>query len=243
MAADLTMTGITASRQQPKAPAGLGLDSERARYGMVRRLEQLGIRDPQVLDAMAAVQRHHFIEPALASRAYEDVALPIGYAQTISKPSIVSRMLEIALQPLPASERQGARALEVGTGCGYQAAVMSHLIGEVVSIVRVRALHIQAQENLAASEPGPGRVRLEFGDGHLGLINSAPFHAIVVAAAFDAEIPEALLHHLRIGGRLIAPVSRQGCQRLYVVDRSSQADWHLCELDTVRFVPMRDGTG
>lgn len=221
-------------------PSGLGLDSERARYRMVERLEHNGIRDQNVLDAMAAVPRHLFIEPALASRAYEDVALPIGHAQTISKPSIVARMLELALYPIAAADRSSARALEIGTGCGYQAAVMCQLFGQVVSIERLQALHRLARANLANIPTS--RLRLEFGDGHLGLTNSAPFHAIVVAAALDREIPEALLHHLRIGGRLITPVSRNGSQRLYLVERSSQSDWHLSELDAVRFVPMKDGT-
>ena len=196
-------------------PAGLGLDSERARLHMVERLSRRGISDPQVLAAMAAVPRQQFVEQGLASRAYEDVALPIGHQQTISKPSIVARMIELAVAPLPLSDRGSARVLEIGTGCGYQAAVLAHVFGDVVSVERLAALHQLAQTNLAGV-PLPIRIRLEFGDGHLGLANSAPFHAVVLAAALDNEIPEALLHHIRIGGRLVAPVSRSNGQRLVV---------------------------
>lgn len=223
------------------SPVGLGLDSERARLHMVDRLARRGITDAQVLAAMAAVPRQQFVEQGLASRAYEDVALPIGYQQTISKPSIVARMIELAAAPLPISDRQSARVLEIGTGCGYQAAVLAHVFGDVVSVERLAALHELARGNLAGL-PLPTRVRLEFGDGHLGLANSAPFHAVVLAAALDNDIPEALLHHIRIGGRLVAPVSKSNGQRLVVVDRSSPADWQLSELDAVRFVPMKGGT-
>jgi protein-L-isoaspartate(D-aspartate) O-methyltransferase len=230
---------MSATRAAP--PAGLGLDSERARYRMTERLMQGGIRDADVLDAMAAVPRHLFVEQGLASRAYEDVALPIGYEQTISKPSIVSHMLETVLQPIPVGDRRSARVLEIGTGCGYQTAILAHLFGDVVTVERIRSLHDLAERNLADLAL-PGRLRRIFGDGTLGLVNSAPFHAIVLAAALDSEVPEALLHHIRIGGRLIAPVSQNGRQRLHVVDRCSQSDWQLVELDAVRFVPMMGGT-
>lgn len=222
-------------------PAGLGLDSERARYRMVERLMHNGIRDTDVLDAMAAVPRHQFVEQGLASRAYEDVALPIGYQQTISKPSVVSHMLETVLQPIPVQDRRAARVLEIGTGCGYQTAVLAHLFGDVVTVERIRSLHDLAERNLSELTL-PGRLRRIFGDGMLGLVNSAPFHAIVLAAALPDEVPDALLHHIRIGGRLIAPVSQNGCQRLHVVDRCSQSDWRLARLDAVRFVPMMGGT-
>lgn len=223
------------------APAGLGLTSERARWAMAERVARAGIVDEDVLRAMATVPRQQFVEQGLASRAYEDVALPIGYQQTISKPSIVARMIALAAAPVLPPDRPHARVLEIGTGCGYQAAVLSHVFGEVVSVERLAALHDLARANLATVAL-PGRVRLEFGDGHLGLANSAPFHAVVLAAALDGNIPEALLHHIRIGGRLVAPVSGRAGQRLVVVDRSSQSDWHLTELDAVRFVPMKGGT-
>lgn len=226
-------------RRNSITPAGLGLDSDSARWSMAEGLEARGIKDPAVLDAMATIPRHLFVDPAIASRAYEDVALPIGLEQTISKPGIVSRMIELAALPIPFNERRAARVLEIGSGCGYQAAVLGHVFGQVVSIERLGALHHLAKRNL--KQIGNRNVRLVLGDGHLGLANSPPFHAIVVAAAIDGEIPEVLLHLIRVGGRLIAPVSQQGCQRLCLVERLSFTDWRLSELDAVRFVPMLGG--
>ncbi len=221
-------------------PAGLGLDSDSARWSMAETLEKRGIKDPSVLDAMATIPRHLFVDPAIASRAYEDVALPIGLEQTISKPSIVARMVELAALPVPFNERRAARVLEIGSGCGYQAAILGQVFGEVVSIERLRPLYQLARTNL--NKIRSRNVRLVFGDGHLGLVNSPPFHAIVVAAAIDGEIPEVLLHLIRVGGRLVAPVSHHGRQRLCLVERFSFTDWHLSELDAVRFVPMLGGT-
>ncbi len=221
-------------------PIGLGLDSRRARWAMADALHAGGIRDQQVLETMAEIPRHLFVEAALVSRAYQDVSLPIGHGQTISKPSIVARMIELAAAHLPMGDRQHARVLEIGSGCGYQTAVLARIFGEVVSIERLRALHHQARRNLQRC--AARRVRLVFGDGHSGLENSAPFHAIVIAAALDGEIPETLLHLIRVGGRLVAPVSQRRGQRLVLVERTSVADWQLSELDAVRFVPMLTGT-
>lgn len=207
---------------------------------MAEALEARGIKDPAVLDAMAHVPRHLFVDPAIASRAYEDVALPIGLEQTISKPSIVARMIELAARPIPLAERRGARVLEIGSGCGYQAAVLARVFGQVVSVERLKALHHKAASNLRRA--GVENVRLIHSDGHLGLKNSPPFHAIILAAALDGEIPDVLLHLIRIGGRLVAPVSRDQSQRLCLVERLSFTDWHLTELDAVRFVPMVGGT-
>ncbi len=237
------MSAVMRSEESARSrylPAGLGLDSESARWKMAEALERRGIRDASVLDAMATIARHLFVDPALASRAYQDEALPIGLEQTISKPSIVSRMIELAAQPIPFNERRHARVLEIGSGCGYQAAVLGHVFGSVVSIERLQPLHDLARRNLRRI--GNRNVRLVYGDGHLGLANSPPFHAIVIAAALDGEIPEVLLHQIRIGGRLVAPVSQAGCQRLHLVERLSFTDWHLSELDAVRFVPMVGGT-
>ncbi|MGH1361046.1 MAG: protein-L-isoaspartate(D-aspartate) O-methyltransferase [Burkholderiaceae bacterium] len=239
------MSAVLAHENMPRrplstSPVGLGLDSDSARWSMAETLERRGIKDPSVLDAMATVPRHLFVDPAIASRAYEDVALPIGLEQTISKPSIVARMVEIAARPVPFAERRAARVLEIGSGCGYQAAILAQVFGEVVSVERLRPLHQLAKSNLKLV---PSKnIRLVFGDGHLGLVNSPPFHAIVVAAAIDGEIPEVLLHLIRVGGRLIAPVSQHGRQRLCLVERFSFTDWHLSELDAVRFVPMLGGT-
>ncbi|MEZ5661072.1 MAG: protein-L-isoaspartate O-methyltransferase [Burkholderiaceae bacterium] len=218
---------------------GAGPESPVACRLMIERLIADGIRDPQVLAAMAAVPRHAFIEPALRGRAYQDVALPIGHGQTISKPSIVARMIELIAAPIAPDDRRAARVLEIGTGCGYQAAVLAEVFGEVVSIERIEALHLLAADHL--HESSARRIRLVHGDGHLGLPGSAPFHAIVLAAALDGEIPEPLLHLLRPGARLSAPMSVAGGQRLVIVDRVGLSDWHLAELDTVRFVPMLGG--
>lgn len=221
------------------APSGLGLASDSARARMVLDLRKAGVRDPDVLAAMQAVPRHLFVEPALASRAYEDVALPIGHGQTISRPSTVARMLEIVLARLSREQRARARALEVGTGCGYQAALMAALVGEVISIERVRGLHDAARSNLR-----PLRVpnlRLMFGDGRLGAPSSAPFDAVVVAAAGD-EIPDALLEQMAPGARLLAPVGDGVRQALHLVERSGDRTWELTVLDEARFVPLRSGT-
>ncbi|HRO59553.1 MAG TPA: protein-L-isoaspartate(D-aspartate) O-methyltransferase, partial [Burkholderiaceae bacterium] len=223
----------------PLPPSGLGLDSERARARMVEALVQGGLRDPQVLDAMLRVPRHQFVEAALASRAYEDVALPIGHGQTISKPSTVARMIELATAHLPATQRRATQALEVGTGCGYQAAVMARVFGQVISIERVRGLHEQARGNLRSLRLT--NLRLAFGDGHQGVAQGAPYDAILVAAAGDT-VPEALLEQMRVGARLVAPIADGARQSLHLVERVAADEWQSTILDAVRFVPMRTGT-
>ncbi len=222
----------------PRRPGGLGLASDRARATMVEALRRGGVRDPQVLEAMGQVPRHAFIDAALASRAYEDVALPIGHGQTISRPSTVARMIELLVQSMTAAQRAQASVLEVGTGCGYQAAVLARVFGQVVSVERVRGLHEQARNNLRALRLS--NLRLVFGDGHLGVAQAAPFDAIVMAAAGEA-IPDPLLEQMRVGGRLIAPVGgiRQALHRVERVDREH---WQVTVLDAVRFVPLRTGT-
>lgn len=222
-------------------PSGLGLASDRARQRMVDGLRAVGVRDAGVLHALAEVPRHQFVEAALASRAYEDVALPIGHGQTISKPSTVARMLELAGAQLGSSERRQARVLEVGTGCGYQAAVMAKVFGEVISIERLKALHELARANLRPMRQP--NLRLVFGDGRLGVAQAAPFDAIVLAAAGES-IADELLLQMKVGGRLIAPIASatgQG-QSLHLVERAGEDDWHLTVLDAVRFVPLRAGT-
>jgi protein-L-isoaspartate(D-aspartate) O-methyltransferase len=224
----------------PERPSGIGLASDRARESMVEALSLAGVRDAQVLQAMLQVARHQFVEAALASRAYEDVALPIGHGQTISKPSTVARMIELVASHLPGLRRDTACALEVGTGCGYQAAVMARVFGQVVSIERVRGLHEQARANLRSMRLT--NLRLAFGDGHLGVAQGAPYDAIIVAAAGDS-VPQALLEQMRIGGRLIAPVlASAGRQALHLIERVSGEHWQSTVLDAVRFVPMRSGT-
>ncbi len=233
------LSGLAPTAQPPAMHPRAEVGSHAARRHMIERLVGQGVRDEQVLEAMYGVAREEFIEPAFRGRAYQDVALPIGHEQTISKPSIVARMVELAAAPVPFPERAAARVLEIGTGCGYQAAVLSRVFGEVVSLERIGALHRFAQARLA--DVSGRRVRLVHGDGHLGLPGSAPFHAIVLAAALDGDIPEPLLHLLRPGARLVAPLQVGDSQRLICVDRTSLSDWQLCELDTVRFVPMLGG--
>jgi protein-L-isoaspartate(D-aspartate) O-methyltransferase len=220
-------------------PRGTGLTSDRARVAMIDGLRDGGIRDAQVLNAMTIVDRHRFVEPGLASRAYEDMSLPIGEGQTISRPFTVARMIELVAEVYTPAERRSARVLEVGTGCGYQAAVLAQVFGEVISIERIRLLHELARANLRhLRQPN---LRLVLGDGHLGSPEGAPFQAIVVAAA-GASIPDALLLQTALGGRLIAPIqSANGQQSLHFVERALPAEWRLSVLDSVHFVPMRAG--
>lgn len=214
--------------------SGIGMTSARTRERLIQRLMEQGIRDPRVLDRIRNVPRHQFVDEALASRAYEDTALPIGFGQTISQPYVVARMTEaVTVGGTP------AKVLEVGTGCGYQAAVMARVFGQVVSIERVRGLHEQARTNLRMLRLS--NLRLAFGDGHQGVAQGAPYDAIVVAAAGDA-VPEPLLEQMRVGARLIAPVASGGRQALHLVERVSEAEWQLTILDAVRFVPLRTGT-
>ncbi len=220
------------------SPTGLGMASDRARARMVQNLRDLGIRSAVVLEAMGSVPRHLFIDQALASRAYDDVSLPIGHEQTISKPSTVARMLEISLAGLDEARRGAATVLEIGTGCGYQAAVLAQLCGQVVSIERLRALHEQARANLRALRIP--NLRLVHGDGRAGVAQAAPYDAIVVAAAAGDEVPEALLGQMKVGGRLVAPVGVER-QSLHLVERTGKFDWELTILDAVRFVPLQVG--
>jgi protein-L-isoaspartate(D-aspartate) O-methyltransferase len=211
---------------------GIGMTSQRTRARMVQRLREKGIRDERVLGAMAAVPRHLFVEEALASRAYEDSALPIGFSQTISQPFVVARMIELVLQ----QDKRG-KALEVGTGCGYQAAVLAHIFAEVYSIERIKALLERARVNLLGLRLK--NLRLAHGDGYAGLEKAAPFQCIVVAAA-PRQVPEALLRQLAPGGRMILPVHEGNGQKLVLYERRGRG-FVESELDPVRFVPMQMG--
>jgi protein-L-isoaspartate(D-aspartate) O-methyltransferase len=211
---------------------GIGMTSQRTRGRMIERLREQGIRDERVLGAMAAVPRHLFVEEALASRAYEDTALPIGFAQTISQPYVVARMIETVIDG-----KVPGKALEVGTGCGYQAAVMAHVFPEVYSIERIKALLERARANLFGLRLA--NLRLAHGDGYAGLEKAAPFQCIVVAAA-ARQVPEALLRQLSPGGRMILPLHEGRGQRLVLVERSGRG-FAESELDPVRFVPMEAG--
>ena len=218
-----------------KSAAGIGMTSQRTRGRMAERLREKGIRDERVLGAMAAVPRHLFVEEALASRAYEDTALPIGFRQTISQPYVVARMIEALIENKPAKT-----ILEVGTGCGYQAAVLAQVFEEVYSIERIKALLERARGNLLGLRLS--NLRLAHGDGYAGLEKAAPFGAIIVAAA-ARSVPEALLRQLAPGGRMILPLHAAGgggAQRLVLIERSGRA-YLESELDPVRFVPMEAG--
>jgi protein-L-isoaspartate(D-aspartate) O-methyltransferase len=215
-----------------KNTAGIGMTSQRTRTRMVERLRGSGITDERVLGAMAAVPRHLFIEEALASRAYEDTALPIGFAQTISRPFVVARMIELVI-----AAREPKNVLEVGTGCGYQAAVLAHIFPEVYSIERLKALLERARANLLGLRLT--NLRLAHGDGYAGLDKAAPFQCIIVAAA-ARRLPEALLRQLAPGGRMILPLHEGAGQRLVLIERSGRG-FIESELDPVRFVPMEMG--
>jgi protein-L-isoaspartate(D-aspartate) O-methyltransferase len=215
------------------AAHGAGMTSARTRGRMIARLRAQGITDEAVLAAMEDVPRHAFVDQGLASRAYEDTALPIGFEQTMSRPYAVACMLAAACNGRPL-----ARALEVGTGCGYQAAVLARLAGQAYSIERIAALVEKARANLR-----PLRIvnlRLVHGDGHKGLPEAAPFDAIIVAAA-AREAPRPLLDQLAEGGRLVVPVGADD-QRLRVLERTAKGIREL-RLDAVRFVPLRRGKG
>jgi protein-L-isoaspartate(D-aspartate) O-methyltransferase len=210
---------------------GIGMTSQRTRDRMVARLREKGIHDEAVLAAIAAVPRHIFIEEALASRAYEDTALPIGFEQTISQPFIVARMLEAL-----GGQRRLGTVLEVGTGCGYQAAVLARLAKDVYSVERIAGLLEKARSNLRPLRLS--NLRLVHADGNQGLPEAAPFDGIIVAAAAPG-VPQALLQQLASGGRMIVPVGADN-QVLCLIEKTSTGfteKW----LDAVRFVPLRSG--
>ena len=220
------MPALMTSRQ-----TGIGMTSQRTRLRMVERLRTQGIEDERVLAVFAEVQRHIFVDEALAHRAYEDTALPIGFGQTISQPWVVARMLELA----------GAGAgldsvLEIGTGCGYQAALLSRLVRHVYSVERIQELLTRARRNL--HELAITNVRLKHADGHIGLKASAPFDAIIMAAA-ATHVPDALLEQLGEGGRLVMPLGSRE-QFLTVITRAAEG-FDRQTLDQVRFVPLLPG--
>ena len=205
------------------------------RQALAAKVHAAGVKHGKTLEAIATVPRHAFMDAGLHAQAYEDSALPIGHQQTISKPSVVARMIEILHKP----KHPLGKVLEIGTGCGYQAAVLSLLAQEVYSIERIRPLHDLAREKLR-----PFRIknlRLIYGDGILGLPQAAPFDGIILAAA-GLGIPDALLDQLAIGGRLVAPVARnEKEQQLVMVERMSSHRYQRTVLDEVFFVPLQSG--
>ena len=205
------------------------------RQSLAAKVHAAGVKHGKTLEAIATVPRHAFMDAGLHAQAYEDSALPIGHQQTISKPSVVARMIEILHKP----KHQLGKVLEIGTGCCYQAAVLSLLAQEVYSIERIRPLHDMAREKLR-----PFRIknlRLIYGDGILGLPQAAPFDGIILAAA-GLGIPDALLDQLAIGGRLVAPVAKnEKEQQLVMVERMSSHRYQRTVLDEVFFVPLQSG--
>lgn len=212
--------------------SGIGMTSQRTRSRMLARLREQGIRDEVTLAAMGAIPRHIFVDEALSSRAYEDVSLPIGFGQTISQPYIVARMTEI----LRGNGNLG-RVLEIGTGCGYQTAVLSKLAKEVYSVERISPLLMKARGNLR--ELRMRNIKLKHADGTMGLPELAPFDGIIVTAA-SGHIPEDLLAQLAIGGRMVIPVGTDE-QTLYLIERTS-TEYRQSKLEAVKFVPLLGGT-
>ncbi len=213
---------------------GIGLESSTVRAKLIARLAK-EIKNPAVLAAMQAVERHRFVDSALAPQAYEDTALPIGFGQTISKPNVVARMIELLLNGQP---RFQGKVLEIGAGCGYQAAVLGQLARHVFSIERIEGLIPKARAHL--KNCGYTNVQVRLGDGMLGFPDVAPYSAIIAAAGGEA-IPEAWLAQLAMGGRLVAPVWVDTRQQALVVVDKTPAGFTRSILEPVQFVPLKSG--
>ena len=228
-----------ADQRRREPPSGLGLDSAGVRRRMADRLGEDGIVEPRVLQAFATVPRHHFVDAALATQAYEDTSLPIGHGQTISKPSVVGRMIELLFGGANARRLGNLGAvLEIGTGCGYQAALLAEVSQRVISVERLKPLHDKARQLLGPLRST--RLRLVFGDGMLGHPPGAPYDSII-AAAGGATLPDAWLEQLAVGGRLVSPVEQAGGgQALVVVDRREDG-YDRGVHEAVRFVPLKSG--
>lgn len=232
----------SAARAKPvglASPTGVGLDSSAIRARMVHKLADQGMTDEGVLQAMGRVERHRFVDSALVNQAYEDTSLPIGLGQTISKPNVVARMIALLREApgLHGAPLMG-RVLEIGTGCGYQAAVLACVAREVYSIERLRGLHDKARDNLRPLRLP--NVHLIFGDGMLGYASGAPYSAIISAAGGE-RVPQAWIDQLAMGGRLVAPThTSTGQQALVVIDKTPQGLQHTL-LEAVNFVPLKSG--
>ncbi len=213
---------------------GIGMTSRRTRGRLVERLRAEGIRDERVLDAIREVPRHIFVDEALSSRAYEDTALPIGAGQTISQPYVVARMTEALV-----AGGLLDRVLEIGTGCGYQTAILSRFAAEVYSIERIQSLLGQARQRM--HDLKIFNVHMRHGDGEKGWPEHAPYDGILVAAA-PASIPSALIDQLGDGGRLVIPLGHGNAQDLKLITRSGD-EFEEQILERVAFVPMVSGLG
>ncbi|WP_353131899.1 protein-L-isoaspartate(D-aspartate) O-methyltransferase [Limnohabitans sp.] len=242
LGATRVVTAQSSVRSKPAgmaSPTGVGLDSSTVRARMLQKLASQGIDDAVVLEAMGRVERHRFVDSALVNQAYEDTSLPIGLGQTISKPNVVARMIAL-LRQAPGLQGEGmmGRVLEIGTGCGYQAAVLSCVAREVYSIERLRGLHDKARENIRPMRLP--NVHLIFGDGMLGFAQGAPYSAIISAAGGE-NVPQAWIDQLAVGGRLVAPThTSSGQQALVVIDKTPQGLQQTL-LEAVNFVPLKSG--
>lgn len=218
---------------------GLGMTSLRTRQRLLERLTEKGIKDIRVLEAMRDTPRHLFLDEALASRAYEDLALPIGYQQTISQPYIVARMTEILVEDKKLESQPIHKALEVGTGCGYQAAILSRFSKSVLTIERIKALHDKAAKNLKKLKIR--NVKLLFDDGS-DLIEAKENYDAILFAAAPLEVPTYFLDKLAIGGRLVAPIGGGEVQDLSLIKRLSKNKYETEVVEQVLFVPFLGGT-
>lgn len=212
---------------------GIGMTSARTRERLVTRLREQGIRDAAVLNLIRSTPRHLFVDEALASRAYEDTALPIGFGQTISQPYIVARMTAALL-----AEGVPEKVLEVGTGCGYQTLILAALVKQVFTVERLALLQQRARQTLSALKIR--NVRFRHADGGWGWAQYAPYDGILVTAA-PAEVPPALLEQLAVGGRMVIPVGGQSSQELLLITRRDAAHCAREVLDRVSFVPLVGG--
>ncbi|MBT5229625.1 MAG: protein-L-isoaspartate(D-aspartate) O-methyltransferase [Methylococcales bacterium] len=211
---------------------GIGMTSQRTRSRLIGRLLQGGVTNKRLLDVMETTPRHIFVDEALASRAYEDTALPIGHGQTISQPYIVARMTEVLLENGPLDH-----VLEIGTGSGYQTAILSQLVPRVYTVERIEPLLSQARKRF--QELRFSNIRTKYTDGIWGWKEHGPYKGIIVTAA-PAEIPQPLLEQLAIGGRMVIPVGREN-QALAVIERTAKG-YESRELEQVKFVPLVEGT-
>jgi protein-L-isoaspartate(D-aspartate) O-methyltransferase len=211
---------------------GIGMTSQGTRDRLVQTLRKEGIKDERVLKAITQVPRHQFVDEALSSRAYENTALPIGQSQTISQPWIVARMTEVLLD-----DRQPKKVLEVGTGSGYQAAILSHLVPTVFTVERIDELLKLARRRFHSLRLN--NIYVRYADGHLGWASQAPFEGIMVTAAAQS-VPSELLEQLDVGGLLVMPVETNGQQRLVSVRRSEDG-FEETDLGAVVFVPLLSG--
>ncbi len=211
---------------------GIGMTSRRARNRLLETLREMGIQSEIVLEVISNIPRHIFVDEALASRAYENTALPIGHNQTISQPYIVARMTEALLEG-----GKLENVLEIGTGCGYQTSVLASLADKVFSIERIDALLEKTRERMRLLKYY--NVRIKHGDGNIGWPDRGPFDGIIVTAA-PLGVPEKLLEQLTIGGRLVIPVGQSGKQQLLRITRT-ETEYEQELLDSVSFVPMLDG--